>query len=142
MEVKVVGYFTSVSPLVRAFVDVELDGWLRFNGINFLRDGTLKPAQLTPVRDGRRMFRDTVQVLDADLAALLADDILTAIARHLETIPPEKHSKPPRIPEPKPVPVPVAAANVKKVPAAVNGKKPLPPPARLTLAGNGNRRIR
>ena len=47
MNVQVVSYTTSSSSLVQAFVDVEIDGWLRLNGLNLLRNGALAPAQLT-----------------------------------------------------------------------------------------------
>ena len=83
MNIRIVWYVPSISPLVQAFVDVEIDGWLRFNGLNFLRDGTLRAAQLTPPRDGKGLFRGAVQILDADLSKLLAADIVAAIRAHI-----------------------------------------------------------
>ena len=85
MNIKIVNYTPSGSPLVQAFVDIEIDGWLRFNGLNFHRDGQLRPAQLTRWRQGNpgnhKIYRDAVQILDADLANLLAADIVAAINR-------------------------------------------------------------
>jgi hypothetical protein len=52
------------------------DGWLRFNGLNFLRDRTLKPVQLTYRRDHQRQYRNALEILDADRAQLLAAEIL------------------------------------------------------------------
>jgi hypothetical protein len=54
-----------------AFVDIEVDGWLRFHGLNHNRDGTLRSAQLTPWRHGKRLFFDAVEIADADLREVL-----------------------------------------------------------------------
>ena len=56
MRIKVVNYAPSASPMVLAFVDIELDGWLRFNGLNLDRDGGLRSAQLTATRAGQRSY--------------------------------------------------------------------------------------
>jgi hypothetical protein len=125
MNIRIVRYAPSISPLVQAFVDVEIDAWLRFNGLNFLRDGTLRPAQLTPWRDGKRLFYDAVQILDADLSKLVAADILIAIRAHMALLPPEQRLLPPAPPK-SPTPASPSAAG--------RWAKPLPPPQRL-LAG-------
>ena len=101
MQIKILRYSACVRSDVQAFIDLEVNGWLRFNGIHFQRDGTLRSAQLTPMRNGRRVFLPAVEVLDADLRELLTADILAAIHKHLETLPPEKRLKPPRPPEPR-----------------------------------------
>jgi hypothetical protein len=147
MHIEVVSYVASVSPLVQAFVDIEVDGWLRFNGVNFLRDGTLKPAQLTPWRNGKRMFRDAVEIPDADLRELLTEEILAAIHAHIETLPPERRMKPVHIPEPKVMAPtapttkqkqPLPARPVKQIeqpdkPQPITRPKSVPPPARLVV---------
>jgi hypothetical protein len=45
MTIRITRYTLSTSPLVQAFVDIEVDGWLRFKGLNYNRDGTLRSAQ-------------------------------------------------------------------------------------------------
>src|SRR5262249_24290834 len=110
--------------LMQAFVDVEIDGWLRFNDLNFLRDGTLHAAQLTPRRDGKRLFRGAVQILDADLSKLLAADIVAAIRAHIALLPAEPRLRPPAPLKPKPQAHPIP-------PPLPNRLKPLPPPQRL-----------
>jgi hypothetical protein len=104
MQIKILNYTASTRGDVHAFVDLELNGWLRFNGIHYQRDGTLRSAQLTPVRHGRRIFVPAVEVSDADLRELLAVDILAAIHAHIETLPPEKRVKEPRPAPPRPAP--------------------------------------
>jgi hypothetical protein len=102
MKIEVVYYRASYSPLVQAFVNVVVDDWLQFVGLNLLRDGSLKSAQLTTftgIGTGtKRIYRDAVQILDPDLRALLTADILAAIRQHVETLPPEERIKPPRPP--------------------------------------------
>jgi hypothetical protein len=133
MNIRVVGYTASFSPIVQAFVNLEIDGWLRFNGLNFMSDGTLNPAQLTPQRKpGKRIYIDAVQVIDPDLAQLVAADILKAIGAHVALLRAERRSKPPVEWKPEPQKVdpkkvePKAAAA-----AAAPERKPLPPPVRL-----------
>ena len=102
MHIKVVNYAPSSSPLVQAFVDVELDGWLRFNGLNFDRDGGLRSAQLTATRDGKRSYLSAVVVIDKDLRELLAADILAAIHAYVASLPPDQRMRPPRPPTMQP----------------------------------------
>jgi hypothetical protein len=84
VQVKVLRYHATTRDAVQAFVDLELDGWLRLNGAHFQRDGTLRSAQLTPLRNGQRLFIPAVEVLDADLRELLTADMLAAIHQHLK----------------------------------------------------------
>jgi len=145
MQITVVKYTTSFSPLVQAFVDIECDGWLRIIGLNYLRNGTLKPAQMTPWYRKPKQFFDAIQIPDPDLRQLITEEILAAIHAHVETLPPEQRSKPPKLPTPKPVPAaaskpavaPSKPAVTPKPPAAVvkpaNGPKPLLPPRRLSV---------
>jgi hypothetical protein len=117
--------------------------WLRFNGIHLQRDGTLKSAQLTPTRHGRRFFLPAVEVVDPDLRELLATEILAAIHQHLETLPPEKRMRPPQPIVPRAQPgqrepeTPVVALHAQPAsavparPAILAPRKPLPPPRRL-----------
>jgi hypothetical protein len=139
IEIRVVQYFASVSPTVEAFVDVEIDGWLRFNGLNLLREGTLRSAQLTPWRNGRRMFRDAVQVVDADLDKLLSADILAAIQAYAALLPGERRRRPPLTPDeiralPQPPP-PQRGTNpaARSTAPTPRRREPLPPPARLSI---------
>jgi hypothetical protein len=125
MQIRIVRYVPSTSPLIQAFVDIELDGWLRFNGLNYHRDGTLRSAQLTPWRHGKRLYFDAVEILDADLGTLLTTDILAAINAHVQALPPEARVRRVKPPEPK-------------KPEPINRPKPVPPPARL-LVGKGGR---
>jgi len=134
MEIRVVQYVASVSPIVQAFVDVEIDGWLRFNGLNLLRDGTLRPAQLTPWRNGRRLFRDAVQILDTDLAELVAADILAAIRAHVALLPAERRSLPPVLHRPPKTPPQLTVEPAGKLTVQPAGKLRLPPPARLSIS--------
>src|SRR4051812_25923860 len=106
MQVKICKYSTSTRADVQAFVDLELDGWLRLNGIHFQRDGALQSAQLTPLRDGRRVFLPAVEILDAERREMLTAEILAAIHAHMETLSPEKREKPVRPVAPGVLPVP------------------------------------
>jgi hypothetical protein len=100
MKIEVVYYRASYSPLVQAFVNIEVDGWLRFVGLNLLRDGRLWSAQLTTFTGTgtKRIYRDAVQILDPDLRELLTADILDAIQTYIATLPEEERIKPPRPP--------------------------------------------
>jgi hypothetical protein len=104
-------------------VNVEIDGWLRLNGLNLLRDGTLKPAQLSPWQPGnshKRLYWDAVQILDGVLAKRLAADILRAIRAHVAGLPEKRRQRPP--------------VALKHMPSQSPGPaklKPLPPPERL-----------
>ena len=132
MNIRIVNYAASASPLVQAFVDVEIDGWLRFNGLNFLRAGGLGPARLRAWGDGKRLYRDAVEILDADLAKQLTADILAAIEAHVALLPVERRARPPVEPPPREPKSSVAAAAGKASPSpGPPGGKPLPPPERL-----------
>jgi hypothetical protein len=124
MHIRIVNYALSASPKVQAFVDVELDGWLRFNGLNFDRDGGLRSAQLVATRDGQRNYLSAVVVIDQDLRELLASDILAAIHEYLATLPPESRIRPPRPPK---LPDPAK-------PKSITRQMPLAPPNRLLVA--------
>ena len=128
MKISVLQYTTSGSPIVQAFVDIELDSWLRFNGLNLFRDGSLDSAQLTRIFPNGRSYRPAVEILDADLRELLAADILAAIRAYIATLPPDERTRPPRPPQ---------CANGTMPPRdsrqspETNGKRPLAPPVRL-----------
>jgi hypothetical protein len=159
-SVHVIRFITSERPQVQAFIDVEIDGWLRLNGLNLLRDGSIKPGQLTPLIAGRRCHIDSVQVIDGDLRESLTAAILAAIRAHLEKLKPEERMKPPQPSEsrqmgerpaaviarekpqsaasqakPAPAAPPRAPTNEKLIPlisAKPPAEKPkLPPPVRL-----------
>jgi hypothetical protein len=134
MQIKIINYRAISSPLVMAFVDIELNGWLRFIGLNLMRDDSLRAAQLK-TRSGSRegwLYFPAVVIPDDDLRKLLISEILAAIHAHVETLPPERRMKPARLPEPKP---PVNAEPKPRPPAAKpsNGKKALAPPRRLLI---------
>jgi hypothetical protein len=103
MQIKIVSYTASASRTVQAFVDAEIDGWIRVNGLNWMRDGTIRSAQLTPWGNGKRLFRDAVQILNDDLSKLLAADILMAISQHVAMLPPQERIKAPLTAEERPV---------------------------------------
>jgi hypothetical protein len=133
MTIQVARYAASASPVVQAFVDIEVDHWLRFAGLHYRRDGTLRSAQLTPLgRDGRRQFFNAVEIIDADLRELLTQEILAAIRAHIETLPLEQRVKPPeqRI-KPLKKPGPVLERTNKLEP--IRTPKPVPPPQRLLV---------
>jgi hypothetical protein len=119
--------------MVQAFVDVEIDGWLRLNGLNYHRDGSLKAAQLIQWRrGGEHRYRDALQILNADLAKRLATDILAAIQTHVALLPPEQRMRPPLAPKASRVPpASLGAPPEKPKPSPPPQRKPLPPPARL-----------
>jgi hypothetical protein len=104
MQVKICKYSASTRADVQAFVDLELDGWLRINGLHLQRDNTIKSAQLTPLRDGRRVFLPAIEIVDAERRELLTGEILAAIRAHMETLPPEKREKPVRPVAPRVLP--------------------------------------
>jgi hypothetical protein len=138
MKIEVVRYTACYSPLVQAFVNVEIDGWLRFIGLNWLRDGSLQPAQLSYFRDGKKRYLDAVEIADPDLRALISDDILAAIQTYVETLPEEERIKPPRPPrtpqQPARPPVPPATRPPLRQAHPIlppNGKHPVAPPVRL-----------
>jgi hypothetical protein len=146
--VRVLSYRTTDRAAVQAFVDIEIDALWRLNGVNLLRDGSIRPGQLTPLIAGRRAFIPSIEILNPDLRDSLIAAILAAIQAHLETLPPDQRVKPPRPPEPRqtdrqPQIAPVQAKSVEAAtPAAPLKPKPiqtkppamkpkLPPPARL-----------
>jgi hypothetical protein len=131
MDIKVVNYWPSASPMVMAFVDVVVDGWLRFNGLNLDRDGGLRSAQLTAHRDHKRTYLSAVVILDQDLKELLTGEILAAITTYVASLPPDERMRPPRVPV-----VPPPTVTPEKSP---NGKKALPPPTRLLIGAKGQR---
>ena len=134
MQIKILNYSASVRDDVQAFVDLELNGWLRLNGIHLQRDGTLKSAQLTPMRNGRRVFLPAVEVLDAELRELLTEDILAAIHAHVESLPPERRMRPPRPIAPREQPFKVKRATEKPAAAPhAPPASPVPAPQKPTL---------
>jgi hypothetical protein len=135
MQIKVVRYTLSASPLVQAFVDIECDRWLRIMGINFLRNGRLQSAQLTPWRPaGKRVYYNAIEIPDADLRTLIEEEILSAIHAHVATLPPEQRSKPIKPPTPpKPAPIAPAVSNRQQRPFQPQPTKPLSPPDRLSV---------
>lgn len=148
MQIRVFYYRAIASPLVQAFVGIEIDGWLRFVGLNLMRDGSLQAAQLK-TRSGSRegwLYFPAVVIPDDDLRERVTAEILTAIRRHIETLPPEQRMKPPVSPQSAARPTPVAAqprpfeAKPKPTPAAkpTNGKNVLPPRRLLTKGGPAN----
>ena len=156
MDIKIASYMPSTSPLAMAFVDIVVDGWLRINGLNFLRDGSLKSPQLRYDRNGQRNWLSAVVVIDDDLRELLAGDILAAINKYAASLPPEQRMRPPRPPRPAAVekvimpatvtvpkkiilPVKVAAAVIAAKPVEPAAKKTLPPPGRLLTGARGGR---
>jgi hypothetical protein len=172
MNIRVVNYTPSGSPLVQAFVDVEIDNWIRFNGLNFHRDGTLRSAQLTPSRQGNpgnhRVYRDAVKILDEDLAKVIAAEIVAAIQAHIVLLPEEGRLRPP-VPSKRPskpsqspaaqgnnaapvkatVAAPLAPAAARVTVQPDGGRppgptklKPLPPPQRLMLPRSARASIR
>jgi hypothetical protein len=79
---------------------------------------------------GKRLYFDAVQILDADLAKLLAADILAAIHAHVALLPVERRLRPPVAPKPPRESKSSAAAPPSK-PKLNQSPKPLPPPQRL-----------
>jgi hypothetical protein len=76
-----------------------------------------------------------VVVIDQDLGELLASDILAAIHAHIESLPPEERVRPPKPPGQIPPKKPEPVKNTSAVGTRVsNGRKPVPPPARLLVA--------
>jgi hypothetical protein len=73
--VRVIRYQASERVLVQEFADVLIDGWLRLNGVNLMRDGSVRPGQLTPLIAGRRCRIDSIQVIDENLRKVLSDAI-------------------------------------------------------------------
>jgi hypothetical protein len=142
--VRVIRYHAVERAQVQGFVDIEINGVLRLNGVNLMRDGSIRPGQLTPLIHNKRCYIDSIQVLDEDLRESLRTAILAAIQAHLETLPPEQRVKPPRPPEsrqpdkrPAASAKPLAAVPIKPKPAGPAvvkhpaGKPKLPPPVRL-----------
>jgi hypothetical protein len=111
--VRVIRYQASNRILVQGFADVEVDGWLRLNGINLMRDGSLKPGQLTPLIGHRRCYIDSIQVIDGSVRKQWETTILAAVREHLETLPPDQRVKPPQPPEPRQADKQVATASAK-----------------------------
>jgi hypothetical protein len=140
MQIKIERYTLSTSPMVQAFVDIQWDGWLQIIGLNYCRDNTLRSAQLTAWRDGRRLFWNAIEIPDPDLRELVTQEILAAIRAHVATLPPEERVKPPRPPRPPQHPArpPVPPATRPPLRQArpitqPNGKHPVPPPLRLAV---------
>jgi hypothetical protein len=79
---------------VQAFLDVEIGGRLRLNGLLFMRNGNVKPGQLTPLIHGRRSFMNYIEIIDEDLRQRWTEAIRAAINEHLKTLPPEERMKP------------------------------------------------
>src|SRR4029453_10885571 len=83
----------STRAAVQGFADVEIDGKWRLNGINLLRNGSIKSGQLTPLIKNRRVYIPSIEVLDPELRESLTAAIQGAIGSHLETLPPEQRMK-------------------------------------------------
>ena len=129
--VRVIRYSASTRAAVQGFADVEIDGKWRVNGLNLMRDGSLKAGQLTPLIHNRRCSVDSIQIIDKDLRESLTAAILAAIRSHLETLPPGERVKPPQPPERRKrdeQPARAAAASTKPQNAPVEAK-----PASATL---------
>jgi hypothetical protein len=99
--VRVVRYNACARVAVQGFADIEIDGKWRLNGINLLRDGSIKAGQLTPLIHNRRCYIPSIEILDPDLRESLTAAILAAIHTHLESLPPDQRAKPARPPEPR-----------------------------------------
>jgi hypothetical protein len=97
--VRVLSYRTTDRAAVQAFVDIEIDALWRLNGVNLLRDGSLKPGQLTPLIGHRRCYIDSIRIIDEAVRKQWETAILAAIRAHLETLLPDQQVKPPRPPE-------------------------------------------
>jgi hypothetical protein len=148
MQIRIINYHAISNLKVQAFVDIELDGWLRFVGLNLMRDGSLRAAQLK-TRSGSRegwLYFPAVVIPDDDLRELLASEILAAIHAYVATLPPDQRMRPPtvRLPRPPAVPPPgkpktlTAPVQQVKPEKSATAKHALPPPHRL-LAAKGAR---
>jgi hypothetical protein len=156
LHVRVLRYNACTRAAVQGFADVEIDGKWRLNGLNVMRDGSLKAGQLTPLIHGRRTYIPSVEVTDPDLRDSLTAAILAAIQAHLQSLPTDERVLPPRPLEPrktdqrpqaapangKPLPAKpqptatlaqIARAKAKPVPVPPASARPpaLPPPVRL-----------
>jgi hypothetical protein len=104
VHIKIVGYALSVNPKIQAFVDVLIDDWLRVNGLNYCRDGTLGSAQLTWQHNARRHYRPSIVIEDADLRELVLQEIKVALEAHIASLRGDQRLLPPRPPKPRPAP--------------------------------------
>lgn len=150
MQVTILNYKLSRRTLVQAFVDIEIDGWLRINGIHFERERTLRAPQLTPWIQGQRLFIPAVEIIDPAIESAILD----AIDAHIETLPAEQRvipAKPPRVdkvkppanpapPQPKQA-QPEPAMEIKTLPphSLLNQASTLPPPLKPRSPKNGVR---
>jgi hypothetical protein len=92
--VRVFRYNASTRAAVQGFADVEIDGKWRVNGLNLMRDGSLKAGQLTPLIHNRRCSIDSIQIIDEALRESLTAAILTVIRSHVNRLLPEERVKP------------------------------------------------
>lgn len=95
MEIKILRYTPTPRDLVQGFCDLEIDGWIRLNGLHLLRDGSVQSAKLTPFVKGRRLFISAIEIMSPTIHTGLSRDIADAIGRYLEALPPDKRSLPP-----------------------------------------------
>jgi hypothetical protein len=143
-RVRVIRYNPVERTRVQAFVDIEIDGILRLNGLHLMRDGSIEAAKLTPLVRGRRAFIPAIEILDPGLLESMTTAILVAIQAHLQTLPPTQQVKP-RQTSPRPQPSPAkqqhATATLAEIArAAARAKQPssarplaVPPPSRLMI---------
>jgi hypothetical protein len=114
---------------VQAFVDIQIDGVLRLNGIHLMRDGSVEARDLRPLIHHKRAFIPAIEILDPGLLESLTAAILAAIRAHLETLPPEQRVKPPRQSGPRPSTDRMPAASAKPLAVPIKAK-----PARTAVA--------
>jgi hypothetical protein len=150
MHIQIVGYALSVNPKIQALVDVLIDDWLRVNGLNYCRDGTLGSAQLTWQHNARRHYRSSIVIEDADLRELVLQEINVAFGAHIASLREEQRMLPPRPPKPRPAPSdgkpknPPPAPRAEAAPSPVQGTAPKPvkpAPAPLKPSTTNARRV-
>jgi hypothetical protein len=138
MHIQIVGYALSVNPRIQAFVDVLIDDWLRVNGLNYCRDGTLSSAQLTWQHNARRHYRSSIVIEDADLRELVLQEIKVALDAHIASLREKQRMLPPRPPKPRPASSDGKPKNLTPAPRAEAAPSPVqgtaPKPVKLAPA--------
>lgn len=139
-KIEILRYSLSPRYDVQAYVNLLIDGWVRINGLRYMRNQTIATGQLTPMKNGKILFVPAIEIPDPERRAAIEGVICAAILAHLETLPPEQRIIPPVPPKPKkpkaPPPAAPQAKQVKRTEAVSTLSIPAPPrPAAPAISG-------
>jgi hypothetical protein len=107
MDIEILNFVPAGSPQVQGFFNIRVGGWFVVNGLVYLRNGEVDAARLVWQRNGRRHYLPAIAIPDADLHALVAEELKAAIEKYVaglpeRTLPPAPPRPPKKTPQPPP----------------------------------------